>query len=247
MRLFAAYSVVAMFLVTTIVGGRLLLTARRTRQLPELFFGFAFVGTGVGLGVGQLGASFLWTTGTPFATAMSTAFFGLVVAGVVVLHAAIWRVFRPQGMRGFASFAIGCCLTLVAYGMRIGAGDFSTGVVASRGMQVFGFALIWVFSWAGTEALQLYLQLRKQARLGLSKPVTAARIGLWGVAASSSAVMAIVTSYNVLSLHRNPLDDTLSTGILLLTVLGASGAMWLAFFPPAAVRSRLEPNADPSS
>ena len=191
-QLFATCSVVAMLLVTSVVGARLLLTARRTHQLPELLFGIGFLGAGVGLGVGQLGTSFLWTEATPFATVMSTALFGLVVAGGVALHGAIWRVFRPHDLWGFSAFAIGSCLALVAYGMRIGGGDFSAGVVASRGMQVFVFALIWVFSWAGIEAIHLYLRLRKQARLGLAKPIAASQIGLWGVAAILSAVMSTV-------------------------------------------------------
>jgi len=130
--------------------------------------------------------------------------------------------------------------------MRIGAGDFAAGVVASRGMQVFVFALIWVFSWAGSEAILLYFRLRKQARLGLANPIAASQIGLLGIAAILSAVMSTVISYNVLSLHRSPLDDALNTGIVLVTVLGASGAMWCAFFPPAALRSRLQASTDPS-
>jgi hypothetical protein len=246
MRMFATYSVVAMLLVTAVVGGRLLLAARQTRQLPELLFGLGFLGAGVGLCIDQLGTSFVWTAATPFATVMNTALFGLVVSGVVALHAAIWRVFHPHGIWGFMTFAVGSCLAIVAYGMRIGSGEFSARVSDSRGVEVFVFSLIWVFTWAGTEAIQLYLRLRRQARLGLSKPVAASQIGLWGVAASLSAVMTFVIGVNLLSFDRSPLVDTFSTGLLLLTVLGASGAMWCAFFPPAALRSRLDASTDPS-
>jgi len=247
MRMFAAYSVVAMLLVTAVVGSRLLLTARRTKQLPELLFGLGFLGAGVGLGIGQLGANLVWTAATPFATAMNTALFGLVVAGVVALHAAVWRVFHTRDLWGFGAFAVGSCLAIVGYGMRIGAGDFSAHVVDTSGLRVFVFALMWVFTWAGTEAIPLYLRLRRQVRLGLAKPVAASQIGLWGVAASLSAVMTFVIGVNLLSFHRSPLVDTFSTGLLLLTVLGASGAIWCAFFPPAALRSRLDASADPSS
>ena len=247
MQLFATFSLIAMLIVTSVVGGRLLLTASRTQQLPELLFGVGFLGAGVGLGIGQLGTSFFWTEATPFATVMSTALFGLVVAGSVALHGATWRVFHPQDLWGFSAFAVGSCLALVGYGMRIGAGDFSAHVVDSRGLQVFVFALISVFTWAGMEAIDLYLRLRRQVRLGLSKPVAANQIGLWGVAASLSAVMTFVIGVNLLSFDRSPLIDTFSTGLLLLTVLGASGAIWCAFFPPAALRSRLDASADPSS
>jgi hypothetical protein len=247
MQMFAIYSVVAMLLVAAVVGGRLLLSARQTRQLPELLFGFGFLGAGVGLGMGQLGMTFIWTDATLFATVMNTALFGLVVAGVVALHAAIWRVFRPHELRGLIAFAAGSCFAIIGYGMRIGAGDFSERVFDSRGMQVFVFALIWVFTWAGMEAIHLYLRLRKRVRLGLSQPVAASQIGLWGVATSLCAVMTFVIGVNLLSFHRSPLVDTFSTGLLLLTVLGASGAMWCAFFPPAALRSRLDASTDPES
>jgi hypothetical protein len=247
MRMFAAYSVVVMLLVTAVVGGRLLLTARRTRQLPELLFGIAFLGAGVGVGVGQLGMNLVWTAATPFATVMNTALFGLVVAGVVALHAAIWRVFHTHDLWGFATFATGSCLAIIGYGMRIGGGDFSARVFDSVGFMVFVFSLIWVLTWAGMEAIHLYLRLRKQVRLGLSKPVAASQVGLWGVAASLSAVMTVVIGINLLSFHRSPLVDTFSIGLLLLTVLGASGAMWCAFFPPAALQSRLDASTDPSS
>lgn len=240
MHSFAAVSVVAMLFVTIVVGGRLLFNARQTRRLPELLFGIAFLGFGVGLGVGELGMRFLWTGTNFFATVMHAALFGFVVAGVVALHAAIWQVFRPDDMIGFLSFAIGSCLSLIAYGMRIGAGDFSARVVDGPGVQVFVFALISGLTWAGMEAIHLYLRLRRQVRLRLAAPVAASQIGLWGIAASLSAVTTFIVGYNVLTLHRNVLDDTLSTGCLLVAVLGASGAMWCAFFPPAALRSRLE-------
>jgi hypothetical protein len=178
---------------------------------------------------------------------MNTALFGLVVSGVVALHAAIWRVFHPHDIWGFVAFAVGSFLAIVAYGMRIGTGEFSARVSDSRGVEVFVFALIWVFTWAGMEAIQLYRRLRRQARLGLSESVATSQIGLWGVAASLSAVMTFVIGVNLLSFNRSPLVDTFSTGLLLLTVLGASGAMWCAFFPPAALRSRLDASTDPSS
>ncbi len=244
MRMFAAYSVVVMFLVTAIVGGRLLLAARETRQFPELLFGFGFIAAGIGLGVDQLGSGFVWTEGTPLATVMNTALFGLVVSGVVALHGAVWRVFHPEGVAGFLTFATGCCFAIVGYGMRISTGEFSARVADSRGVEVFVFSLIWVFVWAALEAISLYLRLRKQARLGLADPGAAMQILLWGVAASLSALMTFVVGINLLSFNRSPLVDTFSTVALLLSVSGASGAMWCAFFPPAAMRSRFDESSD---
>jgi hypothetical protein len=50
--MFAVYSAIAMLLVTAVGGGRMLLSARQTCQLPELLFGIGFLGAGVGLGIG---------------------------------------------------------------------------------------------------------------------------------------------------------------------------------------------------
>lgn len=247
MRMFAALSVVAMLLVTVVLGSRLLLSARQTRHVPELLFGVGFLGAGLGLGIGQLGTSFVWTEATPFATVMRTTLFGSVTIGVVALYGAIWRVFRPHDAWGFASFAGGSSLTLVAYGIRVGAGDFAARNVSGFGMDLFLVALISVCTWAGIEALHLYLQLRKRARLGLSGSVEASQIGLWGISATLSGLTAFIVGHNVRTLHRSPLDDSLSTGLLLLTVIGASSAMWCAFFPPAALRARLAREGRPAA
>jgi hypothetical protein len=244
MRISAVYSVVAMLFVTAVVGGRLLTTARRTRKLPELLFGLGFLCAGVGLCVDQLGTNFVWEQGTLFASVMNTALFGLVVIGVVALHAAVWHVFHSQDVWGFLAFAIGSFLAILGYGIRIGSGEFSARVSDTLGIRVFVFSVIWVFAWAGMEAIQRYLRLRKQAQLGLAEPVAASQVGMWGVAASLCAVTTFVVGINLLSLDRSPLVDTLSTAALLLTVSGASGAMWCAFFPPAALRSRLDAKTD---
>ncbi len=239
MPILAAISVAAMLLISLAVGGRLLMTARRTRQIPELFFGCGFLFIGLGLGLQTLGSRFLWVAPGETATVMATLLFGMVVAGVVSLHAAVWRIFRPDHLPGFLSFAGGSVLALVAYGMRIGAGEFAEPVVASAGMKLFFCASISVFTWGAIEAIHLHFRLRKQVRLGLAEPLAANQIGLWGVAASLSAVMTVVVGYDLLELRRSPLDDPVSTGLLVTTVLGASGAMWCAFFPPPRLRARL--------
>ena len=94
MHHFASLSVLAMLVVTSVVGVRLLRGAHQSRKLPELLFGLGFITLSLGLGGSELGTRFLWREARSLATVMETALFGFFVAGIVAFHAAIWRVFR---------------------------------------------------------------------------------------------------------------------------------------------------------
>jgi len=80
MRSLVVLSMLITTVVTLTVGVRLLLAARRTRQIPELLYGTAFVATAVGQVFPQIGQRLLWSDPGVLATTLNTLFFGIFVS-----------------------------------------------------------------------------------------------------------------------------------------------------------------------
>jgi hypothetical protein len=236
MQSFAAVTLFITLVVTVGVGVRLLLVARRTRQLPEALFGTAFLTAGISQGLGHLGQKFVWSDPGAVATALNTFFFGIHVAGTIALWLVVWRVFKAGTKTGLVTFALGSFGTAVAYGMRIGAGDFVTMAGTSTGMQLFLFSCASVFSWAAIEAFYHYGLLRKRAALGLGDPIAASQLLLWGVAGVLGMIMSALVGLYTINLRLSPLEDPFATTLILFLAVGTSMVMWWAFFPPGFVR-----------
>ena len=219
--------------VSLVVGLRLLLLARRTRQLPEFLIGLAFLTGGV-LGRGPLTAGMV-ATSLP-ETLRVALFMGgrfmMVICSVCIALVAL-RVFqRDQAWaRGlflliFALLAIHSAIHVFVYrpGMPLNEGFGAwIGIVAKTG----------AFAWASWEARRYSRMLKRRASVGLAEPVVANRIELWGIAAGLIAFLFLLT----------PLADRLagiapqSPELLMLqSLIGLVVAVCiaLAFFPPRA-------------
>ncbi len=242
MQAFAALSMLGITIVTLVVGVRLVLTWRRTRGLPELLFGIAFVGGGVGMAGIQLGQRMLWG-GTTWAAPMNTFLYAFQIAGTVALYTVNWRLWRRGARWAQALCAAGCTLALVVYGIRIVDGDFASNNVHTRGVALFQVIRFGVMAWACAEAFAHYAQLRRRLRLGLADPVATNQILLWGVAGTATASTTLIISWCLFGLGAHPLD--VPVALVALTVLAflLSASMWCAFFPPTALRRRLEAHA----
>jgi hypothetical protein len=190
--------------------------------------------------MGQLGYRLIWNSPGSLATSINTAFFALVVVASIALYGAIWQAFSAGTARGARTFGIAVAAIVVAYGMRIHGGDFATMRVDSDGNLVFTLARLSLFSWATVEAFHHSAMLKKRMKLGLANPMAANQIQLWGVAAVFSFFMTLIIGHNSITLHRSPLEDPLSTALLMACVFISSGSMWCAFFPPTAMRRRFE-------
>lgn len=242
MQAFAALSMLGITIVTLVVGVRLVLTWRRTRGLPELLFGIAFVGSGIGMAGIQLGQRVLWG-GTAWAEPMNTTLYAFQIASTVALYTVNWRLWRPGAGWAKALCAAGCTLAFVAYGIRIVDGDFASNDVHTRGVALFQVIRFVVMAWACAEAFAHYGQLRRRLRLGLADPVATNQILLWGVAGTATATTTLIISVCLFGLGAHPLDVPLALVALTVLSLALSGCMWCAFFPPAALRRRLEAQA----
>jgi hypothetical protein len=164
----------------------------------------------------------------------------------VALWLVVWRVFQVGTKRGIVAFAVGCFATAVAYGMRIGAGDFVTAAGTSTGMQLFLLCRASIFCWAALEAFRQYGMLRRRAALGLGDPIVANQILLWGIAGVLSMSMSVLIGHYTINLRLSPLEDPLATALILSFAVGTSLTMWCAFFPPGLMRRWLGERATPA-
>jgi hypothetical protein len=243
MRSIAVLSMLVTTIVTLIVGIRLLLVARRTRQLPELLYGIAFVSTGVGQAFPQIGQRLIWTEPGLLATTLDTLFFGVFVVGSLSLWLVTTRVFRPGVAWASRLCWAGCLVTLAAYGLRMLDGDFAAAVTSTRGLLACYVLRLLLFGWVSFEAFRWHALLRKRMALGLADPVATNQILLWGVSgiAAWAASLAITIAIFVRGVH--PLDWMPALGVIMASVVVTGGGMWCAFFPPDWLRARVERRA----
>lgn len=213
--------------VQWLVGIRLLLLARRTRQLPELLIGLAFVGCAAGyLLMVTARLPQLAEHGQAVHLIGRAAF----SAGCACVALTTWRVFRPSGVLAL--------VVMYVLFLGFGAGFVADVLFADRAFRRtqslfwFGFATnALVFAWAAFEPFRYYGRLRRQIRLGLGDPVVARRILLWGVAAAAIFLNFPVLAWSM-RVAGGPFSPAQSYATTVLSAVAAF-SIWSAFFPPS--------------
>jgi hypothetical protein len=233
MQILGISGFVALLAASFAVGFRLLWLGARTRRLPELAIGNAFVFAG-GLPGVLLVLVDDGTGGGPSAHGGVLAAISLsLLFGVSMLTYFTWRVFRPADGWGAALFSA------IVGGLVIGHGG---GALAALGLAPsLAVPCLWIgvafriaaYAWAVAEALREHLAARRRCALGLSDPLVANRMLLWAI--GLGAVLAIwVHEAVTLAMGGGP------GSYLVIALLGfvCAGALWLAFFPPASYQRR---------
>jgi hypothetical protein len=234
-RLLAALGGLAFVLASLLLGVRLLLLARRTRELPEMCIGLAM------LLMGGLGYPLIMTARMAVRLAGPTRVgvmaFAVVLMGVGILAVGVftWQVFRPAERwplwaLAAAALSMLVCLLLQARDPGLEAAAFHN--------QGLGFRLFLLHSalasgWGASESLLTGSRLRRRLRLGLADPVVTERVLLWGVASLASAIVS-ATSTTAGFLGINFAATTFGAAVTAPLGLIAAGSMWLAFLPPSA-------------
>jgi hypothetical protein len=231
-------------IIFVIVGARLLRLSRRTRETPEFILGVAFVLSGIGLLLYMVpyvpAFNFLWT---PFAFAGRATFIP-----VSILWALFTRgVFRPND--GWATglvWAIGA-LHLIGVGGSALTGDFEGFSISSGWFWLEWTGYTFPVAWTGLEALAQYGQARRRVRLDLCGPLVCNRILLWGLFGALQVGLNIVVIFQYAAFSES---NVFTPGWdLLYGVFSMSSVamIWLAFFPPAIYRRRIEGRANTTS
>lgn len=229
--------IVVMIAADAIVGTRLLLLARRTRQVPELAFGLSFLLLGV--------------VGYPLSIAARRAADpgGMLAAALtaqnlacLAMYVATWRSFRagdPWARGAVVTAACAFALSLLGDSLATGRWDFRDGGPA----YYLGFvARAAAFVWAALEASRYHAMLRRRLALGLADPVLVDRFRLWALASAS-----ISLGFAVFLLGRlftaNVAESPPVLAASSVVGIAAGAAVLLAFAPPAAYLRRVTARA----
>jgi hypothetical protein len=247
MELLGAIGGVSFILASLVIGLRLLLLARRTRELPEFVIGLALSLMG-GLGYPLVAVARL-ATGMPEAVRLClflvSALFNIVgTVGVCVFN---WRVFHPrESWAGWLTLAFACALAAAMAFQSVTVGLVSAALRnEGTGYHVFTALHGVPLAWAAYESLRYHRLLTKRAKLGLADPVVADRMRLWGAGMLFAFVINVFSS--VLAFFG--VDIAVSpAGSLVIAPLGlaAAGCVWLAFLPPATYKLRVSARAAPT-
>jgi len=217
------------------VGLRMLLLARRTRELPELTLGgglFLIVGLGYPLFLSAaLAPNVSLTTGRLLAGSAAV----LMNFGWWLICLFTWRVFRPDAAWARVVGAV-CGLSLAALTVarfvdvaqvseRVQFIWSSPSMTATR---VFALA---IYVWTGVEALLCHARLKRQLALGLIEAVVVNRVLLWAWVAACCFTSVFVGFFAALigvGIQHMALVRLLTS----IAGLGCGLALYLAFFPP---------------
>lgn len=219
------------FVMGLVVGGRLLLLAYRHRALPELLLGAAFL-------VGPLsGALSQYIHAPSFPHSAQTRGLLLLVnyiggmAGVILSAGFVMLVFR----RGRAwALALMLAIGAAAVGLILwtwSIGTFATGIEIAGQRAILSSVSLPATLWAAIESLSHYRLLRRRIRLGLSDPLVANRILLWGVGAccGTGILIGYLPVIMLPAEHHWTQLDLLNIGMLGAVATVVYG---FAFFPP---------------
>jgi hypothetical protein len=231
---FAGIGFLAFLVASSVVGVRLLLLWRRTRELPELLIGLGVLGIGpVGFGcitVGQL------VTGA--APGVARVLIGLGLAAMSVGAGAKyvfnWRVYHPASHLLLGMVGVACTLLAGCIVWEYTATGFHS--LAKPGPSYFLRLGLQVgcLLWGSAEALSYWSRMRRRVRLGLADPVVSNRFLLWGLGAFAAGFGSLVGVVVQLATGLSPVELPALIVSSSLHGLAAAIAMWLAFVPNAA-------------
>ncbi len=236
MEALAKLSFVGTSVLMLVLGLRLLSVWRRTRQIPELAIGVAYV-----LGIGGL---FLLVAADALILAGKDAL-GVFLCGHCAaqlsqagLIVGVWRIFRPKQALGavLATAGIGLCMASIAVAVFRGEAERYTEINAHQVLTT----LLGVFSygWIAVESLRYSAQLRRRRALGLADTLYLWRFRCWGVGGVTAATLGPLASSSVAICHSGVANVTWLFVTMQVLMIVTSTTTWFAFFPPAFYRRR---------
>lgn len=242
MAFLAHIGLAAFLLMSTVVGVRVLLVVRRTRQLADLTMGLGLLLNGaVGYALIALG---LGLPSYPEWLAAPTLKAGIMTLslGSGALWWFTWRVFRPDRIWSAMVFASAASLLAGSFVILTFGESFDRSSMEGVWYWV-GFATrASAFAWFSIEAFLYYRSMRKRVRYGLAPRIRANAFLLWGTATACAYLMYGFTALGLI-LGRESLPAPFVLGQCLAGLV-AAGAIYLPFFPPAWYRRLLRDPAE---
>jgi hypothetical protein len=239
MVIFAALAGLFSVVTSWIVGLRLILLARRTRQLPELLIGLAlYLAGGWWNPLVAIGRQ---VSGLPDSVRVALVVAGAVcgMGGMICLGLFNWRVYRPRERWAVllsGVIAVALVVSFVLQGVGVGWADY---VRTEQGPWLFAsWTGVGIYLWASLEAWRQYRQQVRRRALGLADPVVTDRMRLWAMSLIAALVASVImATFQFLGI---PVAGT-SLGLMLTAVFAcfAEACLLLAFVPPAAYLARV--------
>ena len=243
MELVAAFGGGSFVLASLVLGGRLMLLARKTRGMPEFVLGFGLFIMG-GLGYPLMGVA-QQATGLDLGVRIAMIVTQMLFAGVGMTGITLFtrRVFRPQ--ERWAAWTTPLCAG--AYLVLLLLQGLGAGFAATLGGSGIWFHSTYigiaVMGWTGWESLRYHGLMRRRLAIGIADPVVVDRFRLWAI--SMFAAAAISTIGVLLQRIFGISINGTTAGHLLVGPLGLviSISLWLAFLPPAGYLERVRRRA----
>jgi hypothetical protein len=223
-----------------IVGVRLYLLSRQTRQAPEYLIALAFLCWGLGYALYDIPYAF--TEGdesiAPFFAYTSLLVFNLGTAVFALFTREVFR--KQQRWALWLVVAIAACLVLGVAGSAW-VGDWEQiDPLANPGYWPQTVGVLAPMVWMGVEGLVHYASARKRAKIGLCAPRTCHNFLLWGLAGALWAGLeAVIVIQDFIYLSAGDWSGALGIVNGLLEV-APIGMMWLVFFAPTGYRRWIE-------
>jgi hypothetical protein len=247
MASFAIFAIVLYCVASLFVGFRLLLLARRTRQLPELLAAITMLGIGpFGFGL-TVTSSLLISHSTLVANLLWAVAAIALNVGSATGYAFSYRVFYPSDTRVRGMIKI-VTLTLALLWLAEG---WLTGFEAAEPASVATRAADWLrggaLLWGGFESLRYWTLLRRRIQIGLASPIVARRFLLWGCALVGGGLSNCIDATTKLFV-AHALDYPLLSLTNSLAGLTSAICLLFAFWPNQgeAMRDDAEPVLDGS-
>lgn len=213
----------AFVLASTIAGTRLLLLARRTREVPEASLGAALLfGGGIGYLLMVLALDVLPRPLAPAALVMANL---SLHAGALFLAIGTARIFRPGDIRGTAAVAAVALTLLISDTLRLANPNAIPAAPAVFWTATLGSGA--AYAWSASEAGRYAGLLRRRARVGLADPAVAQRIALWSAASAAAVAIHVASAVNRFVVSEGTHPALLATSSAL--GLGAAACLWRAF------------------
>ena len=228
----------AFFVASSVVGVRLLLLWRQTRELPELLIGLGVLGIGpVGFGFITLGE--LCVAGAPeLAQILIGTGLAAMSLGSGAKYVFNWRVYHPRSGALRTLVCVACLLLVICLIWEYATTQFRTLVRPGPSYFLRIGLQVGCLLWGSGEALRYWDRMRRRVRLQLSDPVVSNRFLLWGLGAGAAGVGSAVGGFMQWWTQLPPIELPWVMLSSSLHGLVAAVAMWLAFVPRARFTRR---------
>jgi hypothetical protein len=244
MKLFSLLAVVIYCAISLLMGLRLLLLAKRTREVPELMIGAAFLSGGMIGYPFNVAASVLVQAGKPGAASVAYVVgqAGMALSAFFLLLS--WRrIFVPTGL-GALAFVVGWSVFVFATLLAI-LQHATPGSIEHLKAPVYWSALLaqgGCYAVLGWTSFRHGRMLERRLAIGLADPVIANRLFLWGYS-NVSITISYLYAFIAGLLLRNDMLNIYQPSII--SALGMTSAFFvtLAFFPPKAYLAKIRANA----